>query len=180
MPTAVTHILLPILLVALFRDFYIRKRDKRKFPLHYVLLAGLGGILPDIDFVLVWIYGFLGFSTDGIHRTITHSFIFPLVFLILFMALIKIKYPQLGRHKLTLSKISLMLFIGIVIHLSLDASLSGPLSIFYPFLDIGIGSNIFYLLPTSLQGLFFATLDGILLVLWLIYLEVKHKISDFI
>ena len=45
MPEAVTHILIPILLVALFRDFYWKKRNKGKnnFPLHYVLIAGLGG-----------------------------------------------------------------------------------------------------------------------------------------
>jgi len=49
MPQAVTHILAPILLVSIFRDFCLRKKDKKHFSLHYVLIAGLGGILPDID-----------------------------------------------------------------------------------------------------------------------------------
>ena len=47
MPQAAAHILITIILIALIRDFYIRK--KKKFPLHYVLIAGLGGILPDLD-----------------------------------------------------------------------------------------------------------------------------------
>tara|TARA_Y100000310_G_scaffold345426_1_gene464826 strand:+ start:6318 stop:6482 length:165 start_codon:yes stop_codon:yes gene_type:complete len=47
MPQAVTHILIPILLVSLLRDLFV-KRGK-KFSSHYILIAGLGGVLPDID-----------------------------------------------------------------------------------------------------------------------------------
>ena len=31
MPQAVTHILIPILIVSIFRDFYLKKRDKKIF-----------------------------------------------------------------------------------------------------------------------------------------------------
>jgi len=55
MPQAVTHILVPILLVAIFRDFYLKKKSKRHFPLHYVFLAGIGGILLDIDIIFFWL-----------------------------------------------------------------------------------------------------------------------------
>ena len=42
---AVAHFLVPAFLVALYRDFLVKK----KFSLHYVFLAGIGGLMPDFD-----------------------------------------------------------------------------------------------------------------------------------
>ena len=47
MPLAVTHILVPIILMDLLRD-HILKRNKI-ITNKNVLLAGLGGLFPDID-----------------------------------------------------------------------------------------------------------------------------------
>ncbi|MAG38103.1 hypothetical protein CMI45_01810 [Candidatus Pacearchaeota archaeon] len=182
MPQAVTHILIPILLVAIFRDFYLRKKDKKQFPLHYVLLAGLGGVLPDIDIVVFWLIGKLDSETFiAIHRTFSHTLYVPAIFLILFFAFKKIKISELGKHKLSLSLIMLMFFFGSLIHIILDAFISPEgVRIFYPLSNLIINPNFVSFLPPELVGIFFATLDGVLLVVYLIYLEWKHKISDFI
>ncbi len=47
---AVAQILTPILILAIYRDYLA----KRKFKLTYVMLAGLGGILPDLDVIAYW------------------------------------------------------------------------------------------------------------------------------
>jgi hypothetical protein len=60
-----------------------------------------------------------------------------------------------------------MLAIGITIHISLDYS-SGQIFHSLSFL------------PNKMQDYIIPTLDGILLVIWIFYLEIKHKISDFI
>ncbi len=184
MPLAVTHILVPILLVFIFRDYYLKKKDKKHFPLHYVLIAGLGGVLPDIDIILSIILNLFGVQDWNIHRTFTHSLFFPLI-LVLFFFLLKLvhkkaKICNLTRHKLELSKIFLVLAIGISIHIFLDSIFGGPAFFFYPLLLNNYGVNLVSYLSKPLQELFFPTLDGILLVVWLVYLELKHKISDFI
>ena len=133
MPTAVLHILVPLVLIALFRDFILAKKKKQFFPLHYVLIAGIAGLLPDIDIIAFYILHFFGFSISEVHRTFTHSIFLPIIFIILFYAFTKIKLSGLGRHKLTLSMIFLMLAVGSTAHVIFDATLSGSASLFYPF-----------------------------------------------
>lgn len=184
MPQAVTHILVPIILVALFRDFYLKNKNKKEFPLHYVMIAGLGGVLPDIDIVLSYFLNFLGFAQWNIHKTFTHSIFFPLCFFILFLIFLpaheKAKICNLGRHKLKLSTIFLMLSIGILTHILLDFLIGGPAYFLYPFYQTDSALYLMQYLPQALQSSSMALLDGILLVIWLSYLEFKHKISDFI
>ena len=91
MPTAVLHILVPLVLIALFRDFILAKKKKQFFPLHYVLIAGIAGLLPDIDIIAFYILHFFGFSISEVHRTFTHSIFLPIIFIILFYAFTKIK-----------------------------------------------------------------------------------------
>jgi membrane-bound metal-dependent hydrolase YbcI (DUF457 family) len=168
MPYAVTHILVPILLVAIFRDIYLSRKEKAHFPLHYVLLAGLGGVLPDIDIPISFVLNSLGYATWDIHKTFTHTLWFPLIFFILFLIFKPFKSEarvcNLTRHNLKLSTVFLMLALGILIHIALDFN-------FYYFLAI---------FPEAIRSYIPATLDGVLLVVWIIYLELKHKISDFI
>lgn len=175
MPQAVTHILIPILLVALFRDVYLRKRDKKHFPLHYVLFAGLGGVLPDIDIVISVLLG-----TD-IHKTFTHTLFFPLILFAVFLVLkpinVNAKLCNLGRHNMKLATIFLVLAFGVVTHLALDTLFGTPSFLLYPFITKDFAINLFNYLPAMVSP---ALIDGILLVIWLVYLEVKHKISDFI
>ena len=184
MPYAVTHILIPILIVSIFRDFYLKKNKKTSFPLHYVLIAGLGGVLPDIDIPVSMLLNILGFSNWDIHRTFTHTLLFPIIFFILFLILIpihsKARICNLTRHKLKLSIIFLILSFGILTHLILDSLVSDLAYFLYPLSSLGFGLHLINYLPIGLQDSFLPTLDGVLLVLWICYLEIKHKISDFI
>ena len=179
MPFAVTHILIPLIILGLFKDYY-DSRHKNKFSLHYVLIAGISGILPDLDIAAFWILHFFGFTFEQIHKTFIHSLFVPIFFLFLALIFTKIKIKEIGRHNLRLYIIFLMIFLGSLIHIILDALFGEPLLLFYPFTTLTIGTNLVSYLPTALQSLAMPSLDAALLIIWLIYLELKHKISDFI
>jgi hypothetical protein len=104
----------------------------------------------------------------------------PLLFLFLALIFTKFKIKELGRHNLRLYIIFNMIFIGSLLHLILDVLFGESFYIFYPFSNIQLGLNLINFLPLSLQSLAMPSLDAVLLILWLIYLELKHKISDFI
>ena len=179
MPLAATHILVPLLLAAIIRDIYLKKRKNKNFPLHYVLIAGLGGILPDMDVALFWLLYFFNFTFEQVHKTILHSILISAAFFLLFILFRKTKI-NFGNKKLKLSIIFLMLAVGIIIHLILDLLFGEPYLILFPFSSIKVSINLISYLPYPLQGLAMPSLDAVLLVIWLVYLEWKHKISDFI
>ena len=168
--------------MSFIRDRILSKNAKAHFPLHYVLLAGLGGVLPDIDIFASIVLKIFGSTDWWVHKTFTHSLFFPLIFLILFVVFSK-THESInicsGKHKMRISLISLMLAIGTLAHIALDSLAGEPVRWFYPLSAQAFGTNLF-----SLSGLEFgltaALLDGILLVVWIVYLEIKHKISDFI
>ncbi len=179
MPQVVTHILVPLLIIAIVRDFYLKNKNKKKFSLHYVLIAGLAGIIPDLDIAAFFVLNFFGFTFEQVHKTFTHSIFIPLLFFLLFL-LLKNRKIELGRHKLKLSIIFLMFAIGSFMHLILDTLFGPAFAPFYPFSKLIIGIDLVGYLPHALQSLAIPSLDAILLIVWLIYLELKHKISDFI
>lgn len=178
MPTATTHIIIALIIGSFIRDYFINKN--KKFPLHYVLIIGLGGLLPDFDIVAYWVLYWFGFTINEVHRTFTHSLFVPLILIIAAAVSVEWKNRSLGRHKLKMHIIFLMLAIGVLIHLVLDASLSGFVMPFYPLSTFLVGLNPVSLLPYALQQIFFPSLDAGLIILWIVYLEWKHKISDFI
>ncbi|PIN89903.1 hypothetical protein COU60_02300 [Candidatus Pacearchaeota archaeon CG10_big_fil_rev_8_21_14_0_10_34_76] len=179
MPYAVTHILVPILIAAIFRDVVAKK----KFSLHYVLLAGLGGVLPDIDIPISMLLNTFGIINWNLHKTFTHSIFFPLIVFALFLIFkpfkLNAKVCNIGKHKLNLSYIFLAIAFGILIHLILDSLFGSNSFLLYPFSNYDFGMDLFSYFSYSWNSLA-ALLDGILLVIWILYLELKHKISDFI
>ncbi len=180
MPQAATHLIIALIIGSLIRDFYIKKKDKKKFPLHYVLILGIAALLPDLDVAVYWILYWFGFTLQEVHRPFTHNLFFPLIFLLASFITLKWKNKSLGRHHLKIHTIFLMIALGIFVHLILDTLLSGAITPFYPFSAFSIGINIKDMLPYPLNDIFFPCLDAALLVLWIIYIEWKHKISDFI
>ena len=183
MPQVVLHILIPLILAALFKDYY-DGRHKKKLPLHYVLIAGVAGVVPDLDIAVFWILHSSGFTLSEIHRTFTHTIFVPLIFLALYAVFmntnVRARICNIGRHKLKLSVIFLAISFGSIMHLVLDAIFSGYIILFYPFSNLTIGLNVVSMLPSPLDYLLVPSIEGGLLVLWFIYLELKHKISDFI
>ena len=82
MPLAVTHVLLTIIVVDLFRDYVLKKKYKKYFTLHTILIAGIAGLLPDIDVPINMILNFFGYFPDLVlHGGLTHTPIFGLIFL---------------------------------------------------------------------------------------------------
>jgi len=169
MPFAVTHILLSIILVDLYRD-YITKY-KKYFTLHTIFIAGVAGLLPDIDIPLNWLLNFFGWEI--VHGTITHTPLFGLIFLI----------PGLFLWHQKKHKTAMYFFVvcfGIFLHISLDYLFKGDygagIMFFYPFSYLTYGLNLLQ----NVSPNFFAGIDAIILLLWLWHEEIKHKISDFI
>jgi len=144
------------------------------------LIAGLGGVLPDLDIAVYWILHWFGFTLSEVHRTFTHNIFVPFSFLILFFIFRGVKIRELGKHKLKLNIIFLMLSLGTFTHLVLDAVLSGSVMWLYPFYFTKTGLNLVGMLEYPLDRLALPCLDAALLVLWIVYLEWKHKITDFI
>ncbi len=181
MPQAITHVLVPILILSIFRHIY-QKRTGKKFHLQYVLIGGLAGVIPDIDIPLYWVLSLLGdYSYEQIHRTFLHTIFIPLIFLVLaFISKYTIK-KRVGRNKLSIKTILLLCAFGSLVHLILDATIAGYITPFYPLSNIQIGTGFpFNIFPAEMGLLLLATLDGVLFILWILYLEIKHKISDFI
>ena len=169
MPFAVTHVLFAIILVGLYRD-YVAKH-KRYFTLHTLFIAGFAGLLPDADIPLNWFLNLIG--AELLHRTVTHTALFGLIFLI--PAFI------LWYHKKhTIAVYFFVTCFGVLLHLMLDylfvADGAGGIMFFYPFSTAMYGLNLLQNVSSNL----FAAMDAIILLLWLWHEEVKHKISDFI
>ncbi len=181
MTQAVTHILVPIILLSLFRDIFFKtKSQKEKFPLHYVLIGGLAGLLPDLDVAVYYLLSFFGFSISEIHRTFSHNLFIVLIFIFLSFLFIKFKNKGLGRHHLKLPIIFFLIAFGIFIHLVLDMLLAGRIIPFFPWSNYAIGLNLINYFPVAWRGSIIPSLDAVFLVFWLIYMEIKHRITDFI
>lgn len=168
MPYAVTHVLLTIIVLEIVRDYIVR--DKRKFPLHFVFLGGVAGLLPDIDILLGWLLKPFGIAVA--HGMITHTIFFAMVFLA-----ISLVYYRFNKRA---SAIFLIFFSAIVFHVFLDYLLGGGYRegsmLLYP---LSFEMYKLHLLPTEDIPHLMAGLDAVILLLWLYHEEKKHKISSF-
>jgi membrane-bound metal-dependent hydrolase YbcI (DUF457 family) len=165
MPYAVTHVLAGIITLDLIRDYWIK--DKKGFPLYMIFIGGLAGLLPDLDIPIGWLFK-SAFGVELMHRTITHSLVFPLIFFLLSLILFRNK---------KYSMIFAIVTYGISLHILLDMLIAGYVMPFYPFYATQIGLGLIGGLP--LDGVM-AGLDAVVLLIWLYHEEVRHKISDFI
>jgi len=178
MPQAVSHVLIPIILLSLFRDYFVK--DKRNFPLHYVLIGGIAGLIPDLDVVAYYILSFFGISFDSVHRVFSHNIFVVLFFILVGLLFYNYKNAELGKHKLKLSMIFFVIAFGVLIHLLLDFLIAGSITLFYPFSYSRLGINLINFFPIGWHDTIIQFVEAVLLVAWLVYIEIKHKISDFI
>ena len=181
MPTAVFHILFPLIILSLYRNHFLTKEKRALFSLSYVFIGGLAGVIPDIDFIPVWILSFFINDSYSLHGKLSHSlFILPVLFFVGFLFFSKFDYKFKFRNdELKVSIILFLLCFGSAIHIFLDYFLGGGLFAFYPFINEGVGFNPALVFPESLQPWFIPSLEGIFLVCWLIYLFYYRKIKDF-
>ena len=164
MPNAVTHVIIAIVLIDLVRDYLFKKKG---FPLYLVLIGGIFALIPDLDVLIGWFMGSLEY-----HRVFTHNFIVPLVF-----GLIALGLWYFFRNKVYW-KIVLVAGAGYFIHVLMDFLLSGYMYPLWPFMNFQYGLQ---LVPYSLfGGTFYAGLDAIILIVWLVHEYWQHNIRDYI
>lgn len=165
MALAVTHVILTIVLLDLFRHYVF---GKHKFPRYLLVVGGIAGLLPDLDIILAWFYHLFTNSSLNLHGTFTHSLVFSIIFLSLAIIL---HY----KKNLKWAKIFYVISAGWVFHLFFDCL----------FLDYGL-KNFFWPLqlktfcPSWGINQYAIHIDAIILVLWLVHEEIHNKIKDYI
>jgi hypothetical protein len=169
MPFAVTHVILTMVIVDLFRDHFSRK----KFPLYFVLIGGIAGLAPDIDIPISWLITLVTGAPVDIHRGITHAVIFPVIF-----ALVSLVSYKTGKERWGL--VFGLLSFGWLFHLGLDSLVWAETAMqpLYPFSPV-FWHGLFVLETEFAIGLASA-LDAVILVLWLLHEQMTHKIKDYI
>lgn len=163
MPFAVTHIILTIVLLDLFRHYVF---GKEKFPRYLLVVGGVAGLLADIDVPFTGIYNFFTGSAVNFHGVVTHSLIFPLIFLVIAGVL---HYKRETKW----AKIFYVITAGLIFHLVLDCLFGGNYAYFWPFTT-----------PTFCPqwdiSEHFTGIDAIILVVWLVHEELHNRIKDYI
>jgi membrane-bound metal-dependent hydrolase YbcI (DUF457 family) len=174
MPLAVTHVILTIIVIDIYRD-YILKNKSKYLSGHVILIAGIAGLLPDIDVPLHWFLSLIGISVPILqHGGITHTILFGVIFIIPGYIFLKIKNNKMATYCFVITY-------GILFHLLLDSVLGGggaegPM-LLWPFTTHIYKLGILLWIPFQDT---FISLDAIILLLWLWHEEMKHKIRDFI
>jgi membrane-bound metal-dependent hydrolase YbcI (DUF457 family) len=148
--------------------------------------------MPDMDmplFTALERFGAISSSTVG-HRIIFHNIWLPLGFL-LFAAFFAYVWPSLrhGRNRkyrqgrsLAFAKVFLLLAVGWMLHLTLDAVLTGEIMPFYPVNDYLVNWNTIgaFADATGIPQLtLLVSLDALLLLFWLWHEEFTHRIRDY-
>jgi membrane-bound metal-dependent hydrolase YbcI (DUF457 family) len=170
MPFAFVH-LIGAWLIGLIFEKFSRKLNR----LEWALLL-FGGILPDIDYLLQWIFDI------HIHRVVSHSLLFGILVASLVMiitALLKKKYSFLNPRNCAIA-----IFVGVCTHLILDMIYRGGVPLFWPYevwiSYFGISYEHFAIEETyEMYKLLFkgAVLDMGIGITWLGWLYFRKKIE---
>ena len=166
MAFAVTHIILTIVILDIFRHYVF---GFKKFPRYLLIIGGIAGLAPDIDIPLSRLLTLLSGSTFDLHRVFTHSIIFVILFLLIGIVF------QFWKKNPKWSKIFYVVSFGWILHLILDCFYVGPTySIFWPF------NFVSSFCPGWDWNPYASEIDAIILVIWFIHEEIAHKIKDYL
>ena len=132
-------------------------------------LLFFGSVLPDIDYLFVWIFD------SPFHRTFTHSFVF--VLLGFFVCYYILKHYNLGKE-------AIFFAIGLFSHVMLDMFIFPGLMLFWPlgtlFSFYGL-TNVFTMPILTIETLNvyvkWLLFDIVLGVVWMGYLYFDNKID---
>ncbi len=163
MALAVTHIILTIVILDLFRHYVF---GRRKFRRYLLIVGGIAGLFPDIDFVIGWIYNFFKGTTIDIHGMFTHSLLFPLLFLLFGLLF------YWGKNK-KWAGIFGVISAGWFLHLVLDCTFGGAKEYIWPLF-------INNFCPQFGIANFAPHIDAVILVIWLVHEEMHKRIKDYI
>ena len=161
MPFAVTHVLVPIIILDIFRDHLMRGKLKKIITNRFIFLAGVAGLLPDLDVPLFSTLELMGYQIQSNigHRLFFHNIWIPLSFLGFFALLHLLKQKEFA-------KVFLILTFGFSIHLILDATIIGYIMPLFPLNTVEVGINLTKLLPINPETAM-VSLDAVLLLFWL-------------
>ena len=164
MPYTTTHVLVSILLIELYIHFFVR--DKKNLPKYYILVAAIGGITPDLEYVLQY---------PDMHAAFMHSLFVPLIFIVLGIVEVIGRGNFTKRYKLPFIFFSFAVMS--FVHIILDVVLKDGAMFFYPFSQVVTSLHLFSLLPGDYTANFII-FDSILLFLWIFWLEFKIGLSN--
>lgn len=164
MGLAVTHVLITIILLDLFRHYIFGKNN---FPRYLLVVGGIAGLIADIDLPLAWVYNWITNSQISFHGQFTHSFVFPLIFLISGFVLYR-------QQKENFAKISWVIAVGLVLHIILDCAYGGYTTFLWP---LNISTTF---CPKWGISNYASGIDAVLLIVWIVHEEVHDKIKDYI
>lgn len=169
MPYTTTHVLIGIIVIELFREYFIR--DNRKFPRYYILIMAIASVFPDFEYI---------FQIPYLHKSLLHTLFVPVIFIILGLTSLKfkIKNSGVGKKHLKLSTIFFIFSAGSLVHILLDSIIRDGTMLFYPFSENIVGLNLISLIPIS-ENLSLIILDTLMLFFWIFWMEFKLKISDY-
>ncbi len=154
MAQAVTHVILTIILVSLYRDYIA----EHKFSHYHILLAAIAALLPDLDYPLQYI-------TPYIYHGMFHLIYVPILLAIVAIIFYKLKLPR--KYHLTTAIIAF----AFAFHLVLDCA-AGGYEFFLPFSFMNYCKPI---VPSS----FWPAADAVILLLWLIHEYKTKNIKQF-
>lgn len=169
MPLAVTHVLLAVILLDIFK--HLVPKYKKYFTMKVLLVAAFFSLFPDIDIFISYILRLFGtYIPLLMHRGIMHTPFIGLLFLV----------PAFILRKKN-RKFSIYFFVitfAILFHIFLDYLLGGELisgiMLFWPF---SIQRYISYLF--NFNDTKFLALDAIILIVWIFHEVRKRKLKDF-
>jgi len=170
MPYTTTHVLVAIIAIELFREYFFK--NNKKFPRYYILIAAIAGVFPDIEYLIRLSYH---------ERFFLHSLFVPLIFALLglFALRLKINSKYLGKKHMNLSFVLFIFAAGSLIHLGLDAIFVETLMPFYPISEYAIGFELVSKIKSNYQELVLPIVDALLLFFWIMWMQFKLKIDDY-
>lgn len=174
MPYAVAHVILTVVIADIYRDYISRK----KFPMIYVLAAGIAGLMPDLDLPASWLFNFFFGTNYSFHRIYTHSLLYSIIFFLIamvFLAVRKENYSVLkwSIHRNMLAMLFFALSFGWFMHIALDCALAAD-----GYLNL-VPSIPLKFCPHPFSNDALLGIDAIILVLWLIHEQYRHDIRDY-
>ena len=165
MALAVTHIILTIAFLDIFRHYVF---GLKKFPRYLLIIGGIAGLAPDLDIPIGWILTLFNGSSVNIHGLFTHSIFFALLFAIIGAVL---QY----KKNLRWAKIFYVIGVGWMLHIFLDCVFNSYSTFFWP---LSIDTMAFCPARSFLEG-YRSSIDAIILVVWLVHEEIHNKIKCY-
>ena len=165
MALAVTHVILTIVALDIFRHYVF---GLKKFPRYLLVIGGIAGLFPDIDIPLGWIISFISGSSISFHGHYTHTIFWPLL-------LVGVAGILHYKQNLKWARIFYVISAGWFLHLPLDCLHGGYSSFLWP-----LAINTKAWCPQWSINAYRHGIEAIILVVWLVHEELRKKIKDYI